>query len=321
MKRYVDYLGVTARGHIVSHGLGDWYDLGPKPPGEAQLTPKALTATAFYYYDALILSRAAFLLGRADDALTYADRAAAIREAFNEAFFDPVSGSYGVDSQTANAIPLVMGLAPEERRADILETIVRDVRRRGDALTAGDVGYRYLLRALADGGRSDVVFDMNSRSDKPGYGYQLEKGATSLTEAWDADPRSSHNHFMLGHIMEWFYADVAGIRGDPAGPGFKKFIVAPHPAGRLTWARAALDTVRGRIEADWKIEGGRFKLAVTVPPNTEAAIHLPAWKAAEVTESGVRASASPGVEEAGMERGRAIFKVGSGRYLFEAPWK
>jgi hypothetical protein len=47
---------------------------------------------------------------------------------------------------------------------------------RGNALTAGDVGYRYLLRALADGGRSDVIFDINNQSDKPGYGMQLEKG-------------------------------------------------------------------------------------------------------------------------------------------------
>ncbi len=29
---------------------------------------------------------------------------------------------------------------------------------------------RYLLRALAEGGRSDVIFDMTNQSDKPGYG-------------------------------------------------------------------------------------------------------------------------------------------------------
>ena len=38
MKRYVDYLGTKADGHILSHGLGDWCDLGPKYPGRAQLT-------------------------------------------------------------------------------------------------------------------------------------------------------------------------------------------------------------------------------------------------------------------------------------------
>ena len=64
MKRYVAYLGSQATNHIVSHGLGDWYDIGPNRPGRAQLTPVALTATAFYYYDARILARTAALLGK-----------------------------------------------------------------------------------------------------------------------------------------------------------------------------------------------------------------------------------------------------------------
>jgi alpha-L-rhamnosidase len=50
--------------NIVNYGLGDWYDLGPKHPGVAQLTPIALTATAFYFQDAEIMSRAAALLGK-----------------------------------------------------------------------------------------------------------------------------------------------------------------------------------------------------------------------------------------------------------------
>jgi alpha-L-rhamnosidase len=69
-----------------------------------------------------------------------------------------------------------MGICEPTNRAAVLDAIVADVRKRGNALTAGDVGYRYLLRALADGGRSDVIFDINNQSDKPGYGLQLEKG-------------------------------------------------------------------------------------------------------------------------------------------------
>ena len=53
---------------------------------------------------------------------------------------------------------------------------MRDVRAHGNGTTAGDVGYRYVLRALADGGRSDVIFDMNHQSERPGYGYQLGPG-------------------------------------------------------------------------------------------------------------------------------------------------
>src|SRR5258707_382297 len=109
------------------------------------------------------------------------------------------------------------GASPFYSCPAIRDAIVQDVRNRTNSLTAGDVGYRYLLRALAEGERSDVIFDMNNQSDRPGYGLQLKKGATSLTEAWDARRSSSQNHFMLGKIMEWFYHDLAGLQCDPTG--------------------------------------------------------------------------------------------------------
>ena len=219
MKRYVAYLASRAEGDIVGHGLGDWYDIGPKPPGPSQLTPIALTATAIYIEDNQALARIAERLGRPEDARSYAESAARIKAAFNRRFYDPAAQHYATGSQTAQAMPLVLGLVPDEDRDLVLEALVRDVRAHGNGTTAGDVGYRYVLRALAEGGRSDVIFDMNHQSERPGYGYQLARGATSLTEAWDANPRSSQNHFMLGQIIEWFYGDLAGLAPDPAGPG------------------------------------------------------------------------------------------------------
>jgi alpha-L-rhamnosidase len=158
-----------------------------------------------------VLARTARLLGKEDDAKQYETLAKDIRAAFNAKFFNPSTGTYATNSQTANAMPLVLGLVEPENRPSTLEAIVKDVRDRGNALTAGDVGYRYLLRALADQGRSDAIYDMNNQSDRPGYGMQLKRGATSLTEAWDANPGSSQNHFMLGQIDEWFFHDLAGI--------------------------------------------------------------------------------------------------------------
>ena len=316
MQRYVDYLGSRAADHIVFHGLGDWYDIGPNRPGIAQLTPVALTATAFYYRDAWILAQVANLLGRPAEARRYQQLADEIRAAFNQKFFDPAADRYATGSQCANAIPLVMGLVAPEHRAAVLAAVVQDVRSRGNALTAGDVGYRYLLRALADGGRSDVIFDMNNQSDKPGYGYQLKHGATSLTETWDAAPQASQNHFMLGQINEWFYHDLAGIQPDPDGPGFKRIVIRPAVVGDLTWVRASYDSVRGRITSAWKRDGRRLTLDVTIPPNTTATVYVPAVAADAVTEGGAAAARSPGVRFLGMEDRAAIFAVTSGSYAF-----
>lgn len=67
---------------------------------------------------------------------------------------------------------------------------MQDIRSRGNALTAGDVGYNYVLRALEQSGNSQVIFDMNSRYDVYGYGYMLAQGATALPESWQALPAS-----------------------------------------------------------------------------------------------------------------------------------
>ena len=190
-------------------------------------------------------------------------------------------------------------------------------RTRGNALTAGDVGYRYLLRALADGGRSDVIFDMNNQSNKPGYGMQLAKGTTSLTEAWEP-ARSSQDHFMLGQIQEWFYHDLAGIQNDPGGAGFKKIIIPPQPVGDVTWAKASYNSIRGKIVSDWKRDGEKFILNVTIPANTTATVFVPAKSADDVMESGKPAAQSDGVKFLREENGRAVFEIASGQYEFES---
>ncbi|CAK9037458.1 Alpha-L-rhamnosidase (Glycosyl hydrolase 78 family protein P20) (P20_GH78) (Polysaccharide utilization locus H protein P20) (PUL H protein P20) [Durusdinium trenchii] len=231
MQRYLEYLSSIADNGIVSEGLGDWYDLGPADrPGHAQLTPPPVTATAFYFRSAEVMAQIAEVLGKDDDAKEYNELAASIRDAWQREFRNE-DGTYATGSQCSNSLALVMGLAAEEDREAALRALVEDVESNGNAMTAGDVGFRYLLQALAEGGRSDVIYTMINQSDRPGYGYQLAHGATSLTEAWDANHHASHNHFMLGHITEWFYKDLIGISPDPSAPGYKKILIRPNPVG------------------------------------------------------------------------------------------
>ena len=314
MARWAAYLGSKARDRIVSYGLSDWYDIGPGSPGVSKLTPKGVTATAFYYQDTLVLAQSARLLGHAGDAVKYEQEAEQIRAAFNAKFYDPAAHQYATGSQCANSLALVMGLAPPPERAAILENVVRDVQKNG--LTAGDVGYRYLLRALADGGRSDVIYAMNNQSEKPGYGLQLARGATSLTEAWDANPGSSQNHFMLGQLNEWFFHDLAGIQSDPRAPGFARILIKPALPGDLTFVKAAYNSIHGRISSEWRREGRRVTLNAAIPANTTATIYVPAAAADAVTESGRPAASVPGVKFLRMEAGAAVYEAGSGAWQF-----
>ena len=316
MKSYAGYLEKRSKDHLLFFGLGDWYDIGPNPPGESQLTPSGITPTAIYYYDLTILARVADLLGRDTDAETYSTLAKQVREAFNRGFFNPETKQYGTGSQTANAVAVYMGLVDSANRPAVIDNIIKDIQARHNSLTAGDIGYRYLLRVLDDAGRSDVIYDMNSRSDRPGYGYQLAHGATALTESWQAYRNVSNDHFMLGHLMEWFYSGLAGIRPAANAIAFKEIDIRPEPVGDVTYANASVQSPYGLITSRWKREGNGFLLVVDIPANTRANIYLPATPAAIITESGHTVSKNSLLVFAGFRDGRAVYQVGSGKYDF-----
>lgn len=339
MTRYFAYLHSQAREGILTQGLGDWFDLPPgKKPGFAQLTPPAITATAFYYRDAWILSHAAALLGRTADAGRFGLEAERIRASFNRHFFDAANGWYGdpstvrmgngagrtlqfrfpATSQCADALALDLGLPEASERPRVMAALVQQMQANGDEMTAGDVGFRFLVQALADGGRSDLVYRMIDQDQRPGYAYQLKRGATALCEAWDANDHASHDHFMLGQIIEWFYRDLAGIQPDPAGPGFKRIIIRPQPVGDLTWVQARYDSIRGPIAVRWDRREGNFLLRATLPPNTAGTVYLPVRSEALVLESGRPADSSPGVRFLGREDDCNVYAIESGTYRFEA---
>jgi len=290
MKKYVDYLGSKANGSIVSHGLGDWFDLGPGTPGESQLTPMALTATSIYYYDLAILSKMAGILGFVDDSKVLADSARTVRDAFNAKFYNPVTHVIATGSQTAYAMPLVVGLVSDQDKSEVFKNLIKAVERDGFALTAGDIGYHYLVQALQDAGASDVIFKMNSRDDVPGYGFQLKHGATSLTESWPALRYVSNNHMMLGHLMEWFYSGIGGIRQAEGSIGYQKIIIDPQAVGDLTWAEVSHRCILGEIYCRWEKSGKGYTLDVRIPVGATAEVSF---------------------------NGKLLGTVGSGKYQFK----
>jgi len=174
------------------------------------------------------------------------------------------------------------------------------------------------LKVLDDAGRSDVIFDMNSRSDVPGYGYQLAHGATSLTESWGALPQVSNDHLMLGHIMEWFYGGLAGIRPAPGDIAMKNIEIRPEPVGDVTSAKASYDSPYGIIATDWKKTNGKFELTVQIPANTTATVYLPVSEKAALTESGKSISTVKNIKFLGYKNNKALIAIGSGTYNFIA---
>jgi alpha-L-rhamnosidase len=127
---------------------------------------------------------------------------------------------------------------------------------------------------------------------------------------------NSHNHPMLGSVSAWFYKYLAGIRPDPAGPGFQRFFVQPYAVKDLDWVKAEYTSMYGAIRGAWRRDADGFKLNVTVPVNTVATVFVPASDAKRVTESGVPLGKAEGVKWLRSENGSVVLEVGSGNYEF-----
>ncbi len=317
MKKYVVYLKNKSDNQILSYGLGDWYDYGPALPGEAQLTPKALTATAIYYYDISLLAKMAQLLHKNEDAIKFNHQANNIKKAFNQRFFNAQKKVYATGSQTAMAMPLCVGLVDAPNKTAVLKNLVDSIYKSNKALTAGDIGFHFLIEALDEGGASQLIYEMNNRDDVAGYGYQLKKGATSLTEAWNAFEESSNNHLMLGHIMEWFYSGLAGISQEDSSAAFKHIKIRPEPVGDITSAKGNFNSPYGWVISEWKKENGIFKLNIEIPVNADATVYLPAGATSKISVNSEDVKNSMQVKWIGYKDKKAVMKVGSGKYIFK----
>jgi hypothetical protein len=309
MRRYVKFLESKAQDGLVVYGLGDWYDIGPGSPGLEKNTTLGVTATLMLYQDAKTMEQIADILGQSEDARGYAALAAQTRAAFNAKFFNQATGEYDRGSQTANAMPLDLGLVPDDRRAEVLAHVVADIRAHDDHLTTGEVGYPYMLRALMDNGKDDVLMAMMLRKDPPSYGSQLAAGATSLTEAWDANPHSSQDHFMLGGAEEWFDRGLGGIDFDISRAKDERITIRPRLVAGVDWVRCSYDSRLGMVRSAWKREGAGVTMEVTVPVNASATV----WVPVRTGESVVTNHDAVKLRE---EHGAAVYRVASGTYRF-----
>lgn len=315
MARRLDFMsGRQEADGLIRYGLGDWYDIGPRRPGKAQLTSLAMTGTATYYAELMAMAQIARLLGT-PDAAHYEAQADALRQTLVERLFDPARASFDTGSQTAQAMALVLGLVPPEHRERALALLVDDIRSRQDHVTAGDIGFHYVVRALKDAGRGDVLYDMLRRTDKPAYLAQVANGATALTEAWDGWYEASQNHFMLGHAAIWFYQGLGGLDVDFSRPG-GEITLAPQAVDGIVDQAARYDAAVGRIHCRLRRDGAQWQLDVDIPPGQTATVMLPRARPSNVREGRASLARAGGVSNIRAVGDATSICAQSGRYAF-----
>ena len=322
-RSYCEYLDGRSTNDVLRNWGGGWSFIGDwVAPGRGMDTGNwpNQQMTEFFCNNYRVhlwqlVEKMATALGRTNEAQHARQRAEAISTAVHAAFFDAANNRYVIDEQIYYAFPLMVGLTPAEHRPAVLENLVRCIVQKNNGhLDTGMLGTMVLMEYLNDIGRDDLVLNIYQKKTYPSWGYMVEQGATTLWEQWNGYWSQIHSCFTSAD--NWLYQGLAGIRPDPAQPGFKKVIIRPAVVGDVTWVNTRHDGPYGRIINHWTRDGANVTLQVTIPPNSTAEVHVPASAVGEVTESGNPAATAPGVEFLRMENRHAVFAVGAGTYQF-----
>ena len=297
MRRWVDHVAALTRGTgLWNKGfqLGDWLDPAapPERPDDSR-TDRYLVATAYHARSALLLARAAGVLGKDAERTHYEKIAGRARAAFLREFVSP-SGRLVSDTETAISLALVFELLDtEEQRRVAGARLVDLVEDSGYVIRTGFIGTPLICDALASVGATDVAYHLLLQTKNPSWLYAVTMGATTVWERWDSmlpdgsinpGEMTSFNHYSLGAVVDFMHRRIAGL--DFAEPGYRRIRVDPHPGGGLTSAAARLATPYGEASVSWRREGRELAMSLVVPTGVEADVVVPGEVRPRVFRSG-----------------------------------
>lgn len=326
MARWVDHCRQIARDLTLTGGVGD--HLAPV------FTPVSIVDTAYFAHSAQIVSKAAAILGKTEDAKKYQQLGKDIAVAFDKAFvkedgsITAVGGFFGRrgspggarsgNTQTAYILALQFDLLPKNLRPVVARRLAEDVEQHGH-ITTGFVGVGLICPTLTQIGRPDLAWKLVFTDTYPSWLFSVKNGATTIWERWDgwtpekgfqAASMNSFNHYSLGSVGAWFYSGAAGIQLDEAHPGYKHFFLRPQFTSRLSYVKATQESPYGLIASHWHTDGNQMLYDVTVPPNSTATLELPV-SSDKVRQSG-QPMASGGAKTTSIE-------LGAGKFHFSFP--
>ena len=329
--KLISFQSAAAKNYsIPDEALGDHME--PQEDGysrmQAQHTPTALTANAYYYNNVWLVAQIAEVLGRSGDAKSYLMLAQKIKEAFNSRFFDPTSNQYANGSQTANALALYFKLVPPEKISAVTRNLLNDIEKHDEHVTTGIIGTNAIVQVLPSHDAVSLMYRLATQTTYPSLGHQVMTGATTVCENYECSPWLSQNMKMFVSLDKFFYRNLAGI--SPESPGYRHVLIKPQPVEDLQTVTAQERTALGTVKVEWSRGSfvGRtrpFDLKVSIPAGVEATIAIPTFgsKNAHVLEGGVTVWKSntyvpgtPGLTGASSKAGAIAFHAGSGSYHF-----
>ena len=264
-KKYLEHLKTKQNAEgFLNYGLGDWGN------PDNQLARENVE-TAFLYADAITLAEFAESLGEKEDEVQLRQFAEEIKENYNQRLL--VQDEKGkwcyrsfehteklVITQACEALPLYWGMVPEDKVSDVAEAF-RQTFLEKRAFASGEVGLPYIIQTASRYGMNDLICSFIMKPEHPSYYAFVKEGLTTLGEYWEENPRS-HCHDMMGHIIEWYYNGLAGIK--PLEPGFKKVLIKPYLPESMNYMKCRYESVSGMIQVILTRKDGRVEVETDI---------------------------------------------------------
>lgn len=263
---------------------GDWLNY--------DVTDKRYIAVAYYAYDAALMKKFCDILGKPERAEYYAELRERIVSHFRSRYIE--NGDLNIQTQTAYLLALAFDLVPAEDRQTYIDRLEKKIIDNDYTLSTGFVGTGILNQTLEKLGLHSLCYSLLLQTRDPSWLYSVRQGATTVWERWNSYTlergfgdvgMNSFNHYAYGAVAEWLYSGMCGIKPDTEMPGWEHFFLAPTPdmrrddelpegQKRITTARAAYESVAGRIESAWVSVGDKFEYSFLIPEESAATVSL-----------------------------------------------
>ena len=244
--------------------------------------PEVATAYTAHVMDCMAEVEAA--LGNETEAGFYREFAADCRRSYQALRRTPAY-SLDTDRQAQLVRPLAFDLLDKKQTVYAQKRLISALEHFSWRIGTGFLSTPLILDVLTHIDL-EAAYRLLENEEMPGWLFMPKSGATTIWEAWEGNATenggiASLNHYSKGAVVAWLFDTMCGIRVD----GENHFVIAPHPGGHFTRAKAVYNSVYGKVESGWEKADNGWKFTVTVPANCTAAVCLPGEETVTV-ESG-----------------------------------
>lgn len=305
-KQWMDKVARIHPQGLVEQGLSDHESLEP--------VPVTLTGTCHYLQCARIMQTFATIMDDTESTLKYGQLAEHLKNLVKTKFWDqPVKEK--INRQTLFATLLYHEIVPDDEIEAAKDSLLNAVKNGPSGhFNTGIFGTKYILETLSRYASPQLVFDIVNSTDFPGWGYMINRGATTIWETWkESDNTFSNCHPMFGTVTEWYFRWLGGIRPDPDEPGFKSFVLAPNTPDGLEFVHSTYDSPFGAIVSNWKKgPSGSCEYEMSIPSGSMAKVNLSVSPSQQIEIKKKKGGGKPDWIK-GLETGQ--FTLGEGEYL------